>query len=330
MKRRARRCVGFAGVVIFLGLAITSLGGAQERPKDYPTRPITIMVGSTAGGSSDVGVRILAEALKKVVGQPILVENKGGAGGQVMLTDFKNNAKPDGYTMALFVSPGYVTIPLDPGRKAIFGMSDFQWVANHVNDPGAILVRAESPFKTLEDFLAAAKARPGQISVSTTGIGGDDHLAVLDFQQKTGLKVNIVHISRGTAEALTATLGGHIEVDFDNIGGFLPTVKSGQARILAVMLEQRYPDLPDVPTFRERGIDLISSSARGYILPKGTPSHIVRYLEQAIKTAMEDPDHVRRMREAGLMLKYMGIEEYTQFIERETARAKSLVELYRK
>lgn len=311
-------------------LAVTGTAECQDRPKDFPLRPITIQVGSVAGGSNDIGVRIVADSLKKVVGQPVLVENKAGAGGQVMLTDFKNNAKPDGYTLAVFVSPGYVTIPLDPARKAVFTMSDFQWVANHVDDPGALLVRTESPFKTLEEVLQAAKARPGQLSITTTGIGSDDHLAVLDLQRKTGYRFNIVHFGQGTAEALKAVLGGHVDLDCDNVGGFLPTVRSGQARILAVMADKRFPDLPDVPTFREQGIDLTSSSARGFIVPKGTPTDIVRYLEQALRKAMDDPDHVRRMKEVGLSVKFMDSEEIAGFIGREEARAKSLIEMYRK
>ncbi|HTU02883.1 MAG TPA: tripartite tricarboxylate transporter substrate-binding protein, partial [Candidatus Sulfotelmatobacter sp.] len=149
-------------LVIVLGVAI-GFAGAADKPKDYPTKPITIQVGFGAGGSSDVGVRILAEALKKVVGQPVLVENKPGAGGQVMLSDFKNNARPDGYTLALINIPQLQTIVFDPTRKASFAIKDFQPVANHVQDPGAILVGKDSPFKTLEDFLNAAKAKPGQV-----------------------------------------------------------------------------------------------------------------------------------------------------------------------
>ena len=133
-----------------------------------------------------------------------------------------------------------------------------------------------------------------------------------------------------TASALKAALGGHIDVDFDNVGGFLPTVKSGQARILAVMMEGRFPDLPDVPTFREKGIDLVSSSTRGYVFPVGTPMEIVRYMEESIRKSMEDPEHVKRMKDAGLTLKFMGVQEYAKFIEAQNERAKELIALYRK
>lgn len=315
-------------LVMSLGLLLTP-ARAADKPKDYPNKPITIQIGFGAGGSSDVGVRLLAESLKKIIGQPVLAENKPGAGSQVMLTDFKNNAKPDGYTMALINIPQLQTIVFDATRKALFSMKDFQPVANHVQDPGAILVRKESPYKTLEDLLNDAKARPGQVKASTTGIGSDDHLAVLDVERRAKVKFNTIHL-KDTPTALTRVLGGHTDVDFDNIGGFLPSVDSGLARILAVMMDQRYPDLPNVPTFKERGLDLVSSSTRGYVFPAGTPMEIVRYMEQSIKKAMEDPEHLERMKKAGLTLKFMGIDEFGKFLDSQNDRAKQLIEMYRK
>jgi tripartite-type tricarboxylate transporter receptor subunit TctC len=316
-------------MTFLLVFCLTFPAGAVEKPKDYPDRPVTIMVGFSPGGSSDVGARVVAEALKTVIGQPVVVENKPGAGSQVMLTEFKNNAKPDGYTIALINVPQIQTIVYDPTRKAAFDLPDFQPVANHVQDPGAILVRKDSPFKTLEEFIAAAKANPGNIRVSTTGIGSDDHLAVLDFQRMAGVTFNIVHL-RATPEALTATLGGHVDADFDNVGGFLPTAKSEEGRILGVMMDERYPDLPDVPTLKEKGINLISSSTRGYVMPAGTPMEIVRYMEDAFKKAMEDPEHAKRMRTAGLTVKFMDIPTYGAFLESQNSRAKDLIKLYRK
>jgi len=327
MYGKSIRCLVLC-LALVLGLFMTQ-AQAADKPKDYPNKPVTIQIGFGAGGSSDVGVRILAESLKKIIGQPVLAENKAGAGGQVMWTDFKNNAKPDGYTLALINVPQLQTVVFDPARKSLFTMKDFQPVANHVQDPGAILVRKESPYKTLEDLLNDAKARPGQVSASTTGIGSDDHLAVLDVERMAKVKFNIIHL-KDTPTALTRVLGGHTDANFDNIGGFLPTVESGLGRILAVMMEQRYPDLPNVPTFKERGFDLVSSSTRGYVFPAGTPMEIVRYMEQSIKKAMDDPEHVERMKKAGLTLKFMGVEEFSKFLEGQNDRAKQLIQLYRK
>ena len=316
-------------VCVALVLSLALIASAADKPKDFPNRPITIMVGFGAGGSSDVGVRILGEALKKIIGQPVLVENKAGAGGQVMWTDFKNNAKPDGYTLALVNVPQLQTTVFDATRKPAFAMKDFQMVANHVQDPGAILVRTESPFKTFEDLVNAARANPRQVKASTTGIGSDDHLAVLDVERKAKVQFNTIHLV-DTPTALKNVLGGHTDANFDNIGGFLPTVKSGQGRMLAIFDDKRFPDAPDVPTLKEKGIDLISSSTRGYVYPAGTPMEIVRYMEESIKKAMDDPDHVKRMKDAGLTLKFMGVEEYAKFMETQNERAKQLISLYRK
>jgi len=327
MKKRRIQCLSVC-LLLSLGLLLTP-ARAADKPKDYPNKPVTIQIGFGAGGSSDVGVRLLADSLKKIIGQSVLAENKPGAGSQVMLTDFKNNAKPDGYTLALINIPQLQTIVFDPSRKALFSMKDFQPVANHVQDPGAVLVRKESPYKTLEDMLNDAKARPGQVKASTTGIGSDDHLAVLDVERRANVKFNIIHL-QDTPTALTRVLGGHTDVNFDNVGGFLPSVKSGLARILAVMMDQRYPDLPNAPTFKERGFDLISSSTRGYVFPAGTPMEIVTYMEQSIKKAMADPDHIARMEQAGLTLKFMGVEEFSKFLESQNDRAKQLIGMYRK
>jgi tripartite-type tricarboxylate transporter receptor subunit TctC len=321
---------GFLIVALVLAFGVAaSPAVAADKPKDFPNRPLTIMVGFGAGGSSDVGVRILAEALKKVIGQPVLVENKPGAGGQVMWTDFKNNAKPDGYTLALINVPQLQTTVFDPVRKPAFTMKDFQPVANHVQDPGAIFVRTESPYKTLEDLLKDAKARPKQVKASTTGIGSDDHLSVLDVERKAGVQFNIVHLV-DTPTALRQVLGGHTDANFDNVGGFLPSTKSGQGRMLAVFDDKRFPDAPDVPTMREKGIELISSSTRGYVYPAGTPMEIVKYMEECLKKAMDDPDHVKRMKESGLALKFMGVDDFAKFLESQNERAKDLIGLYRK
>jgi tripartite-type tricarboxylate transporter receptor subunit TctC len=306
MEKRRIQCLSVC-LMLSLGLLLTPVGAA-DKPKDYPNKPVTIQVGFGAGGSSDVGVRLLAESLKKIIGQPVLAENKPGA---------------------LVNIPQLQTIVFDPARKSLFTMKDFQPVANHVQDPGAILVRKESPYKTLEDLLTDAKARPGQVKASTTGIGSDDHLAVLDVERRANVRFNTIHL-QDTPTALTRVLGGHTDVNFDNVGGFLPSVKSDLARILAVMMDKRYPDLPNVPTFKERGFDLVSSSTRGYVFPAGTPMEIVRYMEQSIKKAMEDPDHIARMEQAGLTLKFMGVEEFNKFLESQNDRAKQLIGMYRK
>jgi tripartite-type tricarboxylate transporter receptor subunit TctC len=236
MRKRRTRCMS-VGLVLLLGLFVTQIH-AGEIPKGYPNKYVTLVVGWPPGGTADTGARLLAESLKDVIGQPVLVENKPGAGTQVMLTDFKNNAKPSGYTLALIQIPQMQTIVFDPERKPAFTMKDFQPVAAHVQNPGAILVKKDGPYKTLEDLLNDAKPRPGKVTVSHAGIGSDDHLAILDVKHRAKVKFNVIQL-KDTATGITRLLGGHIDVVFDNVGGFLPSVESGVASVLAVMSEER-------------------------------------------------------------------------------------------
>jgi tripartite-type tricarboxylate transporter receptor subunit TctC len=323
MNKSHIRCLSVA-LALSLGLFLPQIQAA-----DYPNKPVTIMVGWGAGGTADTGARILAESLKKVIGQPILIQNKPGAGTQVMLTYVVKKTKPDGYTMPLIQIPFIQTIVFDPERKPQFTTKDFQPVACHVRDPGAILVKKPGPYKTLEDLLNAAKARPGKVTISHAGIGSDDHLAILNIERETKVKFNVI-ILKNTKIGIARLLGGHIDAVADNTGGFLPTVTSGLGSMLAVMSEQRSPDLPNVPTFREKGFDVISSSTRGYAFKAGTPMDIVRYMAQSIKKAMEDPEHVARMKKQGAPLKFMGVEEFSKFYESSNERAKPLIKTYRK
>ena len=323
------RLWAMAFVCFIFGITITESTWAVEKPKDYPNRPITIFIGFSAGGATDTGVRILIEPLKKIIKQNVLVENKPGAGSQTMHTYFLKNAKPDGYEMAMFNVPQIQSIMFDPTRKFPYSFKDYQPVVNHVDDLGALMVRKESPFKTIEDLMAAVKANPGKISATTGGVGSTQHLALLKLESLTGLKFNPVHLL-GTPEQQKAVLGGHVDVDCNNIGIYLDLFESGMMRPLVLLTDKRYPDLPNVPTFKEKGINLISSSTRGFVFPKGTPMEIVKYMEESLKKAMEDPTHIKRMKEMGLVIKFMGVEEYTRFLEEKNTEVKTLMGLYRK
>ena len=185
---------------------------------------------------------------------------------------------------------------------------------NQVLDPGIIWVKSDSPYKTLKDLVDAAKRNPHKISAATTGILSDDHLAILMMEEAApGAFFRIVHFEGG-APVLTAVLGGHIECAFDNVGSVYRRVKSGEMRALAVMDTQRSRFLPDVQTMPELGYpSVISSSTRGIAAPKGTPPAVIKRLEQALKKAMEDPEHVKKMEEAELGLRIMVGEEYARY-----------------
>jgi len=298
-------------------------------PQDYPTKPVSLMVAYPAGGSTDVGARILAFIAEKGLGQPLVVLNKAGAGGQVGWTEMARQ-KPDGYYIGFINLPATNTVILDPDRKATFDIGSFTPIINQVLDPGVIYVKPEGPYKTVKDIIEDAKKRPGEVKAGTTGILSDDHLSILMLEEAAKVRFRIVHFD-GDSPQLTALLGGQIDVSFLNVGGIAPKVKAGQVKPLLVMDRERSKFYPDAPTSMEAGYpSVISSSTRGIVGPKGIPEPIVRKLQGVFKKAMEDPEHMEKMDKAGLAVKVMMADEYGKYIMSLHARVKKLVEEARK
>lgn len=310
---------------IATGVAFFILSASVVWSADYPSRPITLQVPWVAGGVTDIGARILAGMAEKKMGQPIVVINKAGAGSQVGLTELSRQ-KPDGYYLGFVVLPALNTIILNPERKATFDLDSFTPIINQVLDPGLIWVKADSPYKTLRDLIDDAKNHPGMIRACASGILGDDHLAILMIEEGAGVRFRTVHFE-GAAQQLTATLGGQVEVAFDNVGSVAPRIKAGELRGLAVMDPERSPFVPHVPTTVELGYtDAISSSTRGIMGPKGLPKLIIKKIQSAFMEAIKSPEHVEKMNKAGLAIKPMLGEEYAKYIRDIHRRAKPLVE----
>ena len=280
--------------------------------QSYPRRAVQLVVAFPAGGSTDVGARILASLAEKDFGQPITVVNKGGAGGQIGFTEIAR-ARPDGYTLGFLNLPGRNTITLDPERKAAFTIDSFIPIVNQVLDPGFIWVKGDSPYKTLADLVEAAKKTPGKISACTTGILSDDHLAILMVQEAAKCEFRIVHFDGG-AQQLTGVLGVHVDVAFDNVGSVFKRVGTGEIRGLAVTDVERSKFLPQVPTTKELGMPtVISSSTRGVGAPKGTPAEIVKVVETAFLKAINSDEMKQKMDAVGLALKPMVGAEYAKY-----------------
>ena len=306
------------------------LSAAPVAAADFPTKPLQLMVAFPAGGGTDVAARIVASIAEKQLGQTIVVVNRGGAGGQVGWTEF-SRARADGYSLGFINLPALNTVILDPERKATFKADAFIPVINQVLDPGVVWVKADSPYKTFKDLLEAAKKSPNKVSAATTGILSDDHLAILMTEEAfPGASFRIVHLAGG-AEQLTGILGGHIDVAFDNVGGIVRRVKSGEVRALTVLDTQRSRFLPDVPTTPELGYKtVISNSTRGIAVPRGTPPAVIKRIEEGFKKAMDDPDHVKKMEEQGLQIKVMVGEEYAKYYRELHAKAAKYTEWARK
>jgi tripartite-type tricarboxylate transporter receptor subunit TctC len=269
--------------------------------QNYPRRAVQLIVAFPAGGSTDVGARILAGLAEKDFGQPLTVVNKAGAGGQIGFTEVAR-ARPDGYTLCFLNLPGMNTITLDPERKAAFTIDSFIPIVNQVLDPGFIWVKGDSPYKTLADLVDAAKKNPGKISACTTGILSDDHLAILMVQEAAKCEFRIVH--------------------FD-----VKRVATGEIRGLAVTDTQRSKFLPQIPITPELGMPtVISSSTRGVGAPKGTPADICKIVETAFLKAINSAEMKEKMDAVGLALKPMVGAEYAKYYADQQAQAKKYTE----
>jgi tripartite-type tricarboxylate transporter receptor subunit TctC len=304
-----------------------SLVGAQTL--DYPTKPIILQVPWPAGGSTDVGARIVAAIAEKKMGQPIIVTNKVGAGSQIGLTETAR-AKPDGYFLGFASLPAMNTIILDPERKALFDLNSLVPIINQVIDPGIIWARGDSPYKTLKDLLDDARKRPGGIRAATTGILGDDHLAILMMEEAAKVKFRIVHFDGG-AQVFTAVLGGQVDVAFGNVGDVAIKAKEKEMRILMVMDPERSKFMPHVPTSVELGFpNVISSSSRGILGPRGISEPILKKIQNVFAEAMKNPEHMDKMDKSGLAVKPLVGQDYAKYVNDLHRRVAPLVEIARK
>ena len=312
MRRSLPAFAAGAAMVLAAGLAAA----------EYPERPIQMIVAYDAGGGTDVAARTLVPYIEKHLGDgaSISVLNKPGAGGEVGFTALAN-AEPDGYTIGFINTPVLLTVPLE--RQARYTLDSFVPIGNVVDDPGVFAVNADSEIKTLDGLVAAAKERPGELTYATTGIGSDDHLAMLKFQRLTGTELQHVPFD-GSAPARAALLGGHIDVGVINAGEAIPYAQEGQVTLLGQMSEERWEGAADVPTFKEQGFDVVSGSARGIAAPAGTPQEAVDALAAAIEKAVMDPEFAKKAEEQALPLQYLGPDEYRQMLEQSQQEAKQI------
>jgi tripartite-type tricarboxylate transporter receptor subunit TctC len=261
---------------------------ADAQPADYPSRPIKIIVCLPAGGGVDTVTRIISEKLQRRLGQPIVIENKGGQSGNIG-AEAVWNADPDGYTLLASQPAPITTNPL-LYRNMSFDPARFTPVAVMTRIPNTLTVRSDFPAKTVREFIAYAKANPGKISYASQGNGTTSHLTGVMFEQVTGTK--LLHVPyRGTAPAINDLMGGHVDVLFNEVATSMEMNKSGRARILAVTTPQRVPDLPDIPTMQEAGLAGFESDTWNAIsAPPKTPLPIVAKLNTAINDVLGTPE----------------------------------------
>ena len=283
-------------------LIAATLGGiaqAQDSSKDYPNKPIRIIVGFAAGGIADLGARLLGDHITRETGQPVVVENRTAAAGTVAALAVAK-APPDGTTLGLVLSGQLVINPFVQKQMPFDVLKELLPVAAVGEAPQMIAINAELPAKTLKEFVAIAKAKPGSLSYGSTGSGSSNHLSMELFRTMTG--VELVHVPyKGSAPMVTDLLGGHVQVAFDNTPNVLPQVKAGKLRALAITGAMRSEMVPDVPTVSEAGVPGYEVGVWfGIVAPAGTPPAVLAKLNGELNRILAMPDVKQKFADQGV------------------------------
>ncbi|RYE41174.1 MAG: tripartite tricarboxylate transporter substrate binding protein [Hyphomicrobiales bacterium] len=304
-----------------LGASALAAPALTARAQAFPAKPIKLVIAFPAGGPTDITMRSLADTASRVLGQPVIVDNKPGAGGTLPAQALQTSAA-DGYTIAqiplgVFRLPYTTKINWDP-------VKDISYVINVTGYAFGVVVPADSPFKTWADFVAYAKANPGKLSYGSTGTLTSPHLTMELVAQKLGIQ--LLHVPyKGSADLMQSIVGGQIMAATDSTG-FAPQVEAGKLRVLNTWGAERLAKFPDAPTLKELGLDIVQNSPFGIGAPKGTPPDVVKRLHDAFKQAMDQESYRTALARYDMVPIYMGTAEYQKFAQETFAREKALVE----
>src|ERR1044071_4801591 len=306
---------------ILLASALALLAGVAQA-QQFPTRPATLIVPWPAGGSTDIGMRALASATEKHLGQSIVIENKPGAAGTIGPANMAASARPDGYTVAqlpitVFRIPFIQKTSFDPTK-------DFTYIVHVTGYTFGVVVKADAPWKTFNELIEYARANPGKLNYGTPGAGTSLHITMEQIAKMKGIKWTQVPF-KGVADSMNALLGGHIDVTSDSTG-WAGAVNAGSARLLVTWGAARTKNWPDVPILKEVGIDLISNSPFGIGGPKGMDPAVVKILHDAFKKGMEEQSYRDTIAKLDMEPYYLSTADYHAYAMQQITEQKQLIE----
>ena len=312
--------------LVFWSLAMLPVSPAHSQ-EAYPSKPIALVVPFPPGGVADIVARPAADAMSRILNAPIVIENKPGAGGGIGMA-YVAKAKPDGYTLLLALSSISILPEADrvTGRTPMFQLDQLIPIARLTADPTVLAVRADSPWKTLQDFVADARKRPGAITYGSSGNYGTMHVPMEMLSGSAGVK--LLHVPyTGAGPAVVGLLGGNIDAVASGPSTVIQHVKAGKLRVLASWGDKRLASLPDVPTLAESGYDSVFFQWSGLFAPAGTPDAIVARLRDAARAAATDPKFMAAMATVETPIQYMDAPELQRFWD---ADAKKLGDVVRR
>jgi tripartite-type tricarboxylate transporter receptor subunit TctC len=282
----------------------------DQEVSDFPNQEISVIIAYKEGGGTDIGARVLCTVAEKYLGVPLKIKNVSGGDGELGYAQL-NNSKPDGYTIGFINLPTFVALPLD--RATLYSIDGIEPIMNHVFDPAVLVVPYTSSCHTLEEFIAKALSNPFSVTVGNNGYGASNHIAAAHFCKETGIQVTHIPFG-GSCDMLKALKEGYVEAVVAKISEVAQGNRDQTYRILASFTEERLSSFPEVPTLREKGIDLTFGSARALVAPKGTPPSIIALLLEAFKAAMEDPENIEQSNRLDLPLLYMESEQLADYV----------------
>jgi len=298
------------GLILSLALVVVFAGDSYSQKSDFPKKPVTMICPWTAGGGTDLLLRALCKEAEKTLGQTITVQNTTGGGGATGHAAIMN-ANPDGYTAGMIT---FELNSLPPQGLIPFSYRDFDPLMRINADAPALTVQKDSPFKTVKDFVAYAKAHPDELTVGNSGPGSVWHIAAGLMAEKTKIKIKYVPFD-GAAPAVTSLVGGHIKAVSVSVAEVRAQVDAGNLRILGVMDTKRSGLYPNVPTFKEQGIDVTFYTWRGLAVPKKVDPKVKAVILKAFKTAFDSPEFKEFAKKAALNLAYLDDKGFTKFLD---------------
>ena len=301
----------------FLAAAWPLASAAQT---DYPAHTVTMVVPFPPGGVADITARPLADAMTRILRQPVVVENKSGAGGGVGM-QYVARAKPDGYTLLLALSSISIIPEADKvlGRDPMYQLSQLVPIARFTADPTVLAVRADSPYKSVADLVQAAKQRPGEIPYGSSGNYGTMHVPMEMFDASAGIKMLHVPFT-GAGPAIVALLGAQVDALSTGPSSIMGHVRGGKVRVLATWGEGRHPAFPDVPTLKELGYDAQFSQWTGLFAPAGTPELVIAKLREAARAAVADPVFQSSLAKLETPIQYLDAPQFKAFWDRDAQK----------
>ena len=308
-------------------LALSSIHPAMAQAEKFPSKPVTMIVPFPPGGVADIVGRPMAEAMGRILGQPVVVENKAGAGGAVGMAQVAR-AKPDGYTV-LMALVSISTIPVADevlGRPAAFSLQQLTPIARITADPTVLAVRADAPYKTFAEFERYVKANQGKLNYGSSGTYGTMHVPMEMLKLERDLKITHVPY-KGAGPAVLGVLGGEIDLVATGPASVLSHVKAGKIRVLAHWGKEPLKSMPEVPSLEQLGVPVQFSQWSGIFVPSGTPAPVIEQLRLAAKQAAGDPKVQAAINAAGSPIQYLDAPEFAQFWAKDS---KSLAEVVRR